>query len=812
MKAVTASLLAVSVASFAPQSVACWWPGQALKRYFGSSDAIIAPSDTVSPYEANNVIYNTTYAPTENMVTRPQTQETTGFSLEPLLSANGTDALPTGSRPFDDDSLVPVTLVHAEAIPETAEATAQVTVKGLVTTYSPPFFAPNEESVPNSGMFGDSTSESYVEDDSITQETAVSSQSAALTTSERHTTDATLPATSLALSPESTNGHTSALANEVRFGASTSVTTTGRLATITYVDDDTSALLTEGIVNATTNMTTSGQPATAAYEDDHTSALASEDTTNLDISILPATASTGDHGTDATLFTLTTRETAPVHSSPAEDASNFVADAKDHNAKQTTVSLPDFGSATIATQVVDSTMFLLQTSLHEGQSTPDGNTVGIAESLSYATETSTGQPASTAYIDEHTSALANEATTSTDTISLPAVASTNDNDTISNLFTLTTSEAAPIHASPAEDASNSVADAKDDDHDDAKQTTASVPDHGSSRITSQVVDSKSGDEVQPATDADTVVTAENSSYATETATLKTASMSATGLLDAPVTREGLKVTVVASNSNNSTSSTTVRASSVTEPMAESTTIHTLSSTARYTEETDEVTSSSASTDASVTVRSNADALLAQSMTQLNYASPREDEIKREDTSAEELGTTGPSFYSLSQVPELNHEDVNDRSTPTAPTSATRRYKPAYVRRFTPWVISRSPSSLGITSPSSTTSSPLTTARPQVDQHTLKAQESFTVGYVPTTNTGHMRRYQKDPTSLQGMPVTSTVRARIPLSDTLVVPESFFGSRSLFNRFGQPYCPGCDALLIKLPARFSIPRIPPYIYG
>ncbi|XP_050023467.1 uncharacterized protein [Dermacentor andersoni] len=812
MKAVTASLLAISVASFAPQSVACWWPGQALKRYFGSSDAITAPSDTVSPYEANDVIYNTTYAPTGNMVTRPQTQETTGLSLEPLLSANGTDALPTDSRPFDDDSSVPVTLAHAEAIPETTETTAQVTTKGLVTTYSPPLFAPDENLVPASGTFGDSTPESYVEDDSIAQETAVSSQSAALTTSERHMTDATLPATSQTLAPESTNGHTSTLANEIQFHASTSVTTTDRLATISYVDDDTSALSNEGIVDATTNMTTSGQPATATYEDDHTSALANEATTNIDSSGLPATASTGDDGTEATLFTLTTREAAPVHPSPAEDASNFVADAKDHDAKQTTVSLPDHGSATIATQVVDSTVFLLQTSLHEGQSTTDGNNVAIAESLNYATETSTGQPATTAYMDVHTLALENEAATSTDTTSLPAVASTNDNDTISNLFTLPTSEAAPIHASPAEDASNLVADAKDDDNDDAKQTTASVPDHGSPIITTQVVDSTSRDEVQPATDGDTVATAENSSYTTETAMLKTASMSVTGLLDAPVTREGLKVTAVASNSNNSASSATVRASSVTEPMAESTTIHTLSSTARYIEETDEVTSSSASTDTSVTMRSNADAFLAESMTQLNYASSREDEIRREDTSAEELGTTGPSFYSLSKVPELNHEDANDRSTPTAPTSVTRRYKPAYVRRFTPWVISRSPSSLAITSPSSPTSSPLSTARPQVDQDTLKAQESFTIGYVPTTNTSHMRRYQKDPTSMQGMPVTSTVRARIPPSDTLVVPESFFGSRSLFNRFGQPYCPGCDALLIKLPARFSIPRIPPYIYG
>ncbi|XP_049521029.1 uncharacterized protein LOC125944580 [Dermacentor silvarum] len=874
------------------------------------------------------------------MVTTLQTQETTNFSLEPLVLANGTDPLPPGSRPFDNDSLVPVTFVHAEATPETTETTTQVTMKGLVTTSSPLLFASDENSVLASGTFGDSMSESYTEDHSISQETAVSSQSAALTTSGRHMTDTTVPATPQILAPESTIGHTSALADEIQFDASTSVTTTGRLATIPYVNDDTSALSSEGKIDTTTNMTTIGQPASDAYTDDHTSALANEATTNLDTSSPPATASTGDVDTNASLFTLTTREATPVHLSPAEDASNFVADVKDDDAKLTTAPLPDQGSATITTESMDSTMFSLQTSGHEGQSTRDGNTVAIVKSYatetstsqpstaayvddhtpalayetitsvnttsvpatvstgdddtiptaftvttteaaaihaspaedasnlvadandddttqttapvpyhgsttmatkvvdttvfllqtsgdedrsttdgstvatvkssSYATETTIGQPATVSYVDDHTSALANEATTKMDTTSPPVVASTNDNDTVSTLFSLTTSEAAHIHPSLAEGASNLVADVKNDD--DSKQTTAPFQDQGSATITTQVADSKSGDEVHSTTDRDTVATLENSSYATETAMLKIASMSATGLLDAPVTREGLKVTAVASNQNNSASSATVGASSVTESMEDSTTIPTPSPTTGYTEEIDQLTSSSASTDTTVTVSSNAAASPAESTTQLNYAPSREYETNQEGSSAEELRTTGPSFYSLTKVPELHHEAVDGRSTATTPTSATRRYKPAYVRRFTPWVITRSSSSLAITSLSSPTSSPLRITRPQVEQDTLKAQESSTVEYVPMTSTDHVRRYQKDPTSMQGIPVTSTARARIPPSDTLVVPESFFGSRSLFNRFGRPYCPGCDALLIKLPARFSVPLVPPYVYG
>ncbi|KAH8041924.1 hypothetical protein HPB51_019624 [Rhipicephalus microplus] len=332
LQAVTASLLAVSVASLAPHSVACWWPGDALKRFFGGSDGTTVPPDTVAPYESNDVLYNTTFAPTDNMMTMPQTQETTGFSLEHIMTTSDTDAVPSGTRPPDHENLGMATMVSSEATTEATETTAQLTMKSFVTTSSTPLYDPNENSVSafNSQLLGNSTS------DSVAQATAVTSESTVLTTSERAVTDTSVPLMTQMFPSGSAHNHASTLANEVQLDATASLSTVGLPVTIPYVDDDTSTLSNGLRPDATASVTVVRPLTTAAFVNDPTLTLADGATTNMDAMVPSAAATTDDSETFSTLFPVTISGNFLVDQRKDEDASNLVAPI-DNSATRTTL-------------------------------------------------------------------------------------------------------------------------------------------------------------------------------------------------------------------------------------------------------------------------------------------------------------------------------------------------------------------------------------------------------------------------------------------------------------------------------------------
>ncbi|KAH6932060.1 hypothetical protein HPB50_002727 [Hyalomma asiaticum] len=264
----------------------------------------------------------------------------------------------------------------------------------------------------------------------------------------------------------------------------------------------------------------------------------------------------------------------------------------------------------------------------------------------------------------------------------------------------------------------------------------------------------SGGGNQSTTQAITVATAESSNDAAGTTAATTANMTVTSLLHAPVTQANLVATSVTSISNSSSNATTV-SSSVTEPTTNSTEATTLSPTSYYSVETS--TPSSAPTRITATVRANGvSESPVDSTTPSNYVSSIKIETDSEGSSTKDLATTGSSLILLSTVPGLQDDDVND-STVTTTTSTTRRYKPVYVRRFTPWIITRSSSSLPATSTGPPTTSALTAARAQSEQDTL-LKESSTVESVPRTNTAYQRRYQNYP-SQQRTPTKSTASTK-----------------------------------------------------
>ncbi|KAL3252114.1 hypothetical protein MRX96_054926 [Rhipicephalus microplus] len=1064
-KAVTASLLAVSVASLAPHSVACWWPGDALKKFFGGSDGTTVPPDTVAPYESNDVLYNTTFASTDNMMTMPQTQETMGFSLEHLMTTSDTDAVPSGTRPPDHENLGMATMVSSEATAEATETTAQLTIKNFVTTSSTPLYDPNENSVSafNSQLLGNSTS------DSVAQATAVTSESTVLTTSERAVTDTSVPSTTLMFPSGSAHNHTSTLANKVQFDATASLSTVDQPVTIPYVDDDTSALPNELGPDATGSVTVVGPLTTAAYVNDVTLTLANGATTNMDVMVPSAAATTDDSETFSTLFTLAISGNVLVDQGKAEDASNLVAPV-DNSATRTTlvatngadspqsgsrpfdddaissvtalnaeatpeatettaqfttesfattfstppfdldensvlafnsgmfgsnmsVTVPDHSPPTATSEALGSATFS-QTSGEVLQSTTEGNIVATVDQLDHTTETtmlttsnmtvnvllhaivtgagledtavgsiSNNASTSTVGVSSVTEHMTNSSTIATPTTEPKTEASQLMSSSGPMATTVTmirfaagapeetghmTFSSAPMvsavptasvavketeetgkvafsstpTATPATMSSTAAEGTKEIIQVAFSSTTMATPATISSTTTEAadetgnnmssstpmastvVMSSTAVEETEetvqvtfgstplatPATISSTAaehtketsqVTLSSTSTATSATTSSTAAdaTNETGNATSSSTAIAINVTMpstasewteetvevtfpntlmvtssstavegieetsqvmlsttptatnatmsfitaeVAEETGNGTSLSRPVASTVTMPSTvaeetEETVQDTFSSTpmttsatrnsttAGDTGETGHVTSSSAQT-ATVTMRHNAAQSSMESTTQFNNASPSEDEAHHEASSTEDLASIGYSLTSQSTVPELQHNDAEDTKATTT-TAVTRRYKPVYVRRFTPWLISRSTSSLPVTSSSSPTSS-YVRSQPELD--TPNAKEASTVESEP--NTVQERLYQNN-LSLRSLPATSNAITKVPPSDTLVVPQSFFGSRNaLFNRFGRPYCPGCDALLIKLPPRFSVPRVPPYIYG
>ncbi|XP_077532608.1 uncharacterized protein LOC144144982 [Haemaphysalis longicornis] len=196
------------------------------------------------------------------------------------------------------------------------------------------------------------------------------------------------------------------------------------------------------------------------------------------------------------------------------------------------------------------------------------------------------------------------------------------------------------------------------------------------------------------------------------------------------------------------------------------------------------------------------------------------EINHSDSSTSQQPVAAASAFPSSTVaPELTER--YPQTTSTAPeATASRKYKPVYVRRFTPWLITRTSSTTGETSTllstdeSTATSATVTAGHLQVDLNPPQTQLFPTLQPVSVHTTKSVRRSSNrgPPSDVQTDPQPLAEPSKGPLTDTLVVPESFFGTRTQFNQFGRPYCPGCDARLIKLPARFSIPWLRPYLYS
>ncbi|CAN8003921.1 unnamed protein product, partial [Ixodes hexagonus] len=81
--------------------------------------------------------------------------------------------------------------------------------------------------------------------------------------------------------------------------------------------------------------------------------------------------------------------------------------------------------------------------------------------------------------------------------------------------------------------------------------------------------------------------------------------------------------------------------------------------------------------------------------------------------------------------------------------------------------------------------------PHEDNRTLEVGKDSD---TPSSSTSAVRHFQQE---------TATIYPGV------LVPYSFFAKSggNLFNRFGKPYCPGCDARLLTLPPRFTVEQLP-----
>ncbi|KAK8768434.1 hypothetical protein V5799_015100 [Amblyomma americanum] len=136
----------MTVASFAPQSVAYWWPSQLLKRYFGSNDQTTLPAATAALYEANGILHPTTSAP-ETAPPTTTNQEVADPAVTPTLATSEAldgDPVP---RPLSDN-LVAGAIVSTDGTSQattfTPKATTHVQLTETVTASSTRVFAPVE--------------------------------------------------------------------------------------------------------------------------------------------------------------------------------------------------------------------------------------------------------------------------------------------------------------------------------------------------------------------------------------------------------------------------------------------------------------------------------------------------------------------------------------------------------------------------------------------------------------------------------------------------------------------------------------------
>ncbi|XP_077507452.1 uncharacterized protein LOC144118375 [Amblyomma americanum] len=316
------------------------------------------------------------------------------------------------------------------------------------------------------------------------------------------------------------------------------------------------------------------------------------------------------------------------------------------------------------------------------------------------------------------------------------------------------------------------------------------------------------------TDDYTVATIESLTFATDMSTLTPVNTVApTAMSQSPSTSNDMEVTAIrATKDDSSTTTGNGEYLPVTEPEADYTTFATaLSATRPGTISAEEIgqvpPATTAPSAVSIKMDTSTTASPTSYTTKPQNVTPSEDYVDLDVTSVLQQAPTSSSMSSSSSgQTRSSHKEVDyGTTTTTATTSTSRRYKPVHVRRFTPWIIVRRPSS----TPAVTATPSSTTVRPQGERDSLDTQQASTI--ESASKHGVTVMYEsKNPTVAHGASTRRTTKR--PPSDTLVVPESFFATRALFNRFGRPYCPGCDALLIKLPDRFSLPRLPPYVYG